>query len=113
MHSPLPPPMSATLDTIAGKLDHAITVIELTCDRVRQLEDGRIKAERVEASMRGIAMRLSAAGVAMSVARAAAAVAVPTRALAIMAAGSFAGGFLGTVLWQLVHTRVALAGVLP
>ena len=105
--------MPSTLDLISGKLDHAITVIELTADRVRSLEDGRIRAERVETSMQDIARRLSAAGIAMATARAVAAVAVPTRALTAMAAGAFAGGFLGTLAWQFAHAHTALAGVLP
>ena len=105
--------MPATLETLHGKLDHAITVLELTADRVQQLEDGRIRAERTEASMREVALRLSAAGIAMSVARTVSAVAVPTRALALMAGGAFAGGFLGTILYQLAHAHAALAGVMP
>ena len=105
--------MSATMETIDAKLSHAITLVELTARDVESLRDAHVRYERNVASMRGLALRLSAAGVAMATARAVQAVAMPSRALAALAGGAFAGGFLGTILWQLVHAHAALAGVLP
>jgi len=98
--------MAATLETVSGKLDHLITVAEVTASRVERLEDGRDRAEKVEKGMRSLAMRLSAAGIAMSV--------VPSfRWMAVTAGGSFAGGLLGTLIWQFLHAHAAIAGVLP
>lgn len=105
--------MPASLDTISVKLDYVITVAELTADRVARLEDDRIRAEKAMEGLRGLALRLSAASMALAASRAVAAVAAPARALAAMAVGAFAGGFLGTLVWQLVHAHSALAGVLP
>jgi hypothetical protein len=105
--------MVATLEGVNGKLDHLITVTEVTAARVRRLEDGHVETARVEASMRGIAMRLSATSMAIGAARVASAVALPARSLAVMAAGSFGGGFVGSILWQLLHSHTAMAGVLP
>lgn len=41
------------------------------------------------------------------------AVAAPTRAIAALMAGAFAGGFVGTIVWQLVHAKASMAGLLP
>lgn len=112
-HSPLPPLMSATMETIDAKLSHAITLVELTARDVESLRDAHVRYERNVASMRGLALRLSAAGVAMATARAVQAVAMPSKTIAAMAAGAFAGGFLGTVLWQILHAHTAFAGLLP
>jgi hypothetical protein len=103
-HSPLPPPMPASLETIGARLDHAITVLELTAVRVQRLEDGRVRSEQVEASMRTIAHRLSAAALAMSVSRAVGTL----RAAAIMGAGAFLGGFTGELVWRVLAPHVGM-----
>ena len=112
-HSPLPPPLPATLETISGRLDHAITVIELTAQQVQKLDDARMETARVEASMRKIALKLSASAMSLSAARVVAAMALPARSIAVMAAGAFGGGFVGSILWQMLHAHSAMAGVLP
>jgi hypothetical protein len=50
---------------------------------------------------------------ALAASRAVAAIAAPTRTVLALAGGAFAGGFLGTIVWQLLHAHTALAGVLP
>ena len=112
-HSPLPPPMTPTLEAMSGKLDHLITVVEVVADRVERLEDSQDRFIRFADSMRKIAMRLSSAGVAMATARALGVIAVPTRSLVALAAGAFGGTFAATILWQLLHARAALAGIVP
>lgn len=112
-HSPLPPTMPATLDTVSAKLDHVITIAELTANRVEQVDARVVQVERAGESMRKVALRLSAASIALATSRAIAAVAAPTRSLAVMAAGAFAGGFIGTILWQLTHAHTALASWMP
>lgn len=101
--------MPISLDTVAAKLDHAITVIELTAERVRRIDDAHIETARVEKSMRSIALRLSATALALSAARVTAAVAPTGRAVLVTVAGAFAGGFVGSLLWQLWHAGPALA----
>ena len=105
--------MTVTMDTIDAKLSHVITVAELTARDVETLRDAHVRYERNVDAMRSLALRLSAAGIAMATSRAVQAVAMPSRALAALAGGAFAGGFLGTLLWQLVHAHTAVAGVLP
>jgi hypothetical protein len=103
-HSPLPPPMPATLETIGARLDHAITVLELTADRVQRLEDGRMQAEQVEASMRKIALRLSASALALSASRAVGTL----RAASLMVAGGFLGGFTGELVWRVLGPHIGV-----
>lgn len=105
--------MPATLDLIAGKLDHVILVAELTADRVQRVEDAQLRTEETVSKMRSIALRLSAASLALSASRALSAIASPTRSLAALAVGAFGGGFVATLLWQLLHAKTALAGLLP
>ena len=97
------------MESIAGRLDHVITVVDLMARQVQALEDDRARAAATERAMRRIAMRLSAAGISMATARAFAAIAAPSRILAATAAGAFAGGLVGTMLWQIWHASAALA----
>jgi hypothetical protein len=105
--------MPATMETISIKLDYVITVADLTADRVAKLEDDWIRAEKTMEGLRGLALRLSAASMALAASRAVAAIAAPTRTVLALAGGAFAGGFLGTIAWQILHAHSALASVLP
>jgi hypothetical protein len=108
-HSPLPPTMPVSLETMSAKLDHAVLVIELMAGQVRRIDDARVETERVERSMRSIALRLTKTAMTMSAARVAAAIAPTGRAVLVTVAGSFAGGFVGSLLWQFWHAGSALA----
>lgn len=108
-HSPLPPPMPVTLDTIAAKLDHAVLVLDLMGRQVQRLDDTSVETARVEKSMRQIALRLSSAAMAMSAARVAAALAPTGLRLVVTAGGAFVGGLTGSILWQLWHVSSAFA----
>ncbi len=96
-----------------GKVDHLITVVEVMNGRVEKLDAAQEQTRKLERSMRRLALRLSTAALAMSSSRVVAAVAAPTRSLAAMAFGAFAGGFVGTILWQLLHAKASMAGILP
>ena len=108
-HSPLPPPMPATLEAVDGKLTHLITVAEVTAQRVERLEDGHERVLHVERNLRGLAERLSSAALRMSARIALAAAIPPARTVVLTTAGAFAGGLVGTLAWHILHAAQALA----
>ena len=101
--------MPATLEILDGKLTHLVTVAEVTAQRVERLEDEQERARRVERSLRGLTERVSAAALRMSARLALAAAIPPFRTVALMTAGAFAGGVVGTFLWQALHAASAIA----
>lgn len=108
-HSPLPPPLPVSLELVSAKLDRAIIGLELMAVQVQKLDSAREESARMERSMRSIAARLSGAALALSAARVAAAVVPSGRWLAVTAGMAFAGGFVGSVIWQMVHVSQVLA----
>lgn len=101
--------MPATLESVAGKLDHLITVAEVTAQRVERLEDEQERTRSIERGLRGLAERLSSAALRMSARLALAAALPPARNVVLTVVGAFAGGLAGTVLWHVLHASAALA----
>jgi hypothetical protein len=107
--SALPPDPKPTLETLGGRLDHLITVVELMSARVESMDDsweGRVSrlTER-ERALSSLASRLASAALSMSGAR----LMPRARWLVATSVGAFAGGVVGSMVWQWAHAAAALA----
>ena len=102
VHSPLPPAMPPTLETIDGKLTHVITVVEVTSDRVERLEDDRERLHRVERSLQRMIGRVSTAALQVSARLVVASAVPPMRSLFVMGGGAFLGGAAATFAIRLL-----------
>jgi len=102
------------LDAIAGTLKHAVVIIESVSRRVDQLDDGALRAEKLDK----VARRLATTAARLLTARAVAKV-VPTGSrLLALAGGSFAGAFAAGLVaawwWYAGHpVPTAVAALLP
>jgi hypothetical protein len=107
--SPLPPEPAASLDLVNGKLSHLITVAEVTAQRVQRLEDEQERTRATERTLRRLVERTSGAALQLSAALALKTVLPGARTLVLTTAGAFAGGLVGTLLWQALHVGASLA----
>jgi hypothetical protein len=105
----LPPDPKPTIETVGARLDHAITVIEVMASRVESMDDlleSRLtRLTERERALASLASRLASAALSMSMAR----VMPKGRWLVATSVGAFAGGVVGSMVWQWVHAAAALA----
>lgn len=107
--SPLPPDPKPTIETMSARLDHMITVVEVMAARVESMDDrweNRVtRLTERERALSSLASRLGSAALSMSMAR----VMPKARWLVATSIGAFAGGVVGSMVWQWLHAAVALA----
>lgn len=108
-HSPLPPPPEPTIELLSGRLDHAITVIEVMASRVESMDDRwEHRVDRLmerERALSSLARRLGSAALSMSMAR----IMPKARWLLATSVGAFIGGVVGSTVWQWLHAGFAMA----
>lgn len=111
-HHELPPGPIPTLETLDAKLTHAIIVLEVVSHRVDRFDDRITVLEGVEKRLRDLSARMSGTALKLTAARAVSMIAPAPRWLAVVGAGAFLGGLVGSLAWQWLHAASAAASVL-
>ena len=101
--------MTPTIETVAARLDHAITVIEVMASRVESMDahwEHRLAGVTVrERALSDLARRLGGAAFSIAAAR----IIPKGRWLLATSLGAFTGGIVGAMVWQWLHAASAFA----